>query len=255
MFSVLKRSAKKLVTSIGFDVVRVSNSNRSPSFPRDFAEDDIEICSKVNPFTMTGYKGIHATCAAVKYVTKNRIPGAIVECGVWKGGSMMAAAYTLLKLGETSRDIFLFDTFEGMTEGSDVDVDWLGRRASLRHAHYKRLGKKWAHGPLEEVKATLCGVGYNNDRIHFVKGKVEDTIPAEAPDTISFLRLDTDFYQSTRHELVHLFPRLSPGGILTVDDYGSWKGARQATDEYIEENNLKIFLSRIDSAARVAVKL
>jgi O-methyltransferase len=84
---------------------------------------------------------------------------------------------------------------------------------------------------------------------------VEDTIPNNIPEKIAILRLDTDWYESTRHELVHLFPRLSPYGVLIIDDYGCWQGAKKAVDEYISENNLRIFLSRIDSTGRIAIKL
>ncbi|HBZ72664.1 MAG TPA: hypothetical protein DEP35_24200 [Deltaproteobacteria bacterium] len=102
----------------------------------------------------------------------------------------------------------------------------------------------------------MYGVGYPEDKIHFIKGRVEETIPAQAPETIAFFRLDTCFYESTRHELIHLFPRLAHGGLFTIDDYGVWKGARLAADEYIAQNRLKIFLSRVDShGARIAVKL
>lgn len=256
MLSALKGVGKKLIRSMGYDVMRYPPPVDSrPSFPPDFTDDEVEMCLKVNQFTLASPLGIRATCAAVEYVVKNKRPGAIVECGVWKGGSMMAAAYTLLKLRDTSYELFLFDTFEGMTEPSDVDIDYWGNRASDLLARYQKSHPIWARGPLEEVKEALYSVGYDNDRIHFIKGRVEDTIPAEAPDTISLLRLDTDFYQSTRHELVHLYPRLSPGGILILDDYGHWRGARQAADEYIQENDLKIFLSRIDNSARIAVKL
>src|ERR1051325_10354963 len=87
-----------------------------------------------------------------------------------------------------------------------------------------------------------------------LEGTVEETIPAQAPERIALLRLDTDWYESTRHELVHLYPRLVPGGVLIIDDYGHWEGARKAVDEYIAQNNLRLFLNRIDYAGRLAIK-
>jgi hypothetical protein len=86
-------------------------------------------------------------------------------------------------------------------------------------------------------------------------GKVEDTIPADIPEKIALLRLDTDWYESTKHELIHLFPRLQKGGVLIIDDYGFWKGARKAVDEYFAENNIQILLNRIDDTGRMAIKL
>ena len=91
-------------------------------------------------------------------------------------------------------------------------------------------------------------------RIHFIRGRVEDTIPAQAPARIALLRLDTDFYESTKHELIHLFPRLVPNGVLILDDYGHWQGARKAVDEYFEDNPCRILLNRIDFAARIGIK-
>jgi O-methyltransferase len=97
--------------------------------------------------------------------------------------------------------------------------------------------------------------GYPRERIHFVKGMVEDTLPQEAPEQVALLRLDTDFYKSTKHELVHLYPRISRGGILILDDYGVFRGAQQATDEYFRECDVEMFLTRVDEAVRLGVKL
>jgi O-methyltransferase len=100
----------------------------------------------------------------------------------------------------------------------------------------------------------MYSTGYDMGRIHFVKGKVEDTIPNGAPSRIAILRLDTDWYESTRHELENLYPRLSPRGVLIIDDYGHWAGCRQAVDEYIHSNKIKLLLNRVDYTGRVAVK-
>jgi O-methyltransferase len=255
MLAELKRAAKRAVRAAGIDVVRYPPVQPPPTFPQDFTEDDIALCTKVQPFTVAGCIAIQTTATAVEYIVKNDIPGAIVECGVWRGGMMMAAADTLLKLGDTGRDIFLYDTFEGMPEPTDADVSFWGTRPSEYAEESRSLGKKWLHGSLEDVTSALYSVGYPRDKIHFVKGRVEDTIPRVAPERISFLRLDTCFYESTRHELVHLFPRLSPGGVLHIDDYGVWKGSRQAADEYTRQNQLNLFLTRIDHhGARIAIK-
>ena len=85
--------------------------------------------------------------------------------------------------------------------------------------------------------------------INFVRGKVEDTIPKNMPEKIALLRLDTDWYESTYHELKYLFPLLSKNGVLIIDDYGHWKGAKKAVDQYFGENNIQIFLKKIPSKA------
>ena len=107
---------------------------------------------------------------------------------------------------------------------------------------------------LDNVKNSMGSTGYPQDKMIFVEGAVEDTIPGDIPDEIALLRLDTDFYKSTYHELSHLFPKLSPNGVLIIDDYGYWKGSREATDQYFTENNIEILLHRIDPSCRVAVK-
>jgi hypothetical protein len=109
-------------------------------------------------------------------------------------------------------------------------------------------------GSLEEVKRNLYSTGYPKDKLHFIEGKVENTIPGFSPEEIALLRLDTDWYESTKHELVHLYPRLVQNGILIVDDYGHWKGSAKAVDEYIKEKNLCVYLNRIDYSGRLAVK-
>ncbi|TML68610.1 MAG: macrocin O-methyltransferase [Actinobacteria bacterium] len=210
------------------------------TFPADFDERDRELCLRVQPFTMTTPPRIYALARAVEYVVGNAVPGAMVECGVWRGGSMMAVALTLRRLGVDDRDLYLYDTFEGMTEPGDEDVRHTGERAvdlladPRAHAQYK------AAASLEEVREAVLGVGYPEARIHFVKGPVEQTLPERAPEGIALLRLDTDWYSSTKHELVHLYPRLAVGGALIVDDYAYWQGARRAVDEYIDKNHLSL---------------
>jgi hypothetical protein len=112
----------------------------------------------------------------------------------------------------------------------------------------------WCFSSIEEVKNNIATLNYPTEKVYFVKGKVEDTIPTTIPQKIAVLRLDTDWYESTKHELEHLFPLLVSGGVLIIDDYGHWEGARKAVDEYIEKNNLNILLNRIDYTGRIAIK-
>ncbi len=165
-----------------------------------------EIIARVRPYTMTSPERIASLCNAVEYIIRCNIPGDIVECGVWKGGSMMAAALTLLKCGEKQRKLRLFDTFEGMSAPTEKDqtrytgsqgvisaADLLARSDQSEHV--------WARSPLEEVRHNLSSVSYPDHQIEFVKGRVEDTLPTPTISQIALLRLDTDWYESTRHEL------------------------------------------------------
>lgn len=223
-------------------------------FPMDFEDADIELCLRVAPYTMTTPARIYSLVRAVEYVSARAVPGAFVECGVWRGGSMMAVALTLLRLGVTDRDLYLYDTFTGMTAPTDEDVRRSGERAADLLAEESRSSDIWAIAAIDDVREAVLSVGYPEERIHFVQGPVEDTLPANAPEAIALLRLDTDWYSSTKHELVHLFPRLTSGGVLILDDYGYWQGARRAVDEYLAENGLRLLLNRIDNTARIALK-
>ncbi len=145
-----------------------------------------------------------------------------------------------------------------MTEPEQVDVSFEGEDASEIQQQFKLPGDRgssWCRAELDDVQSVVLGLGYDISRIHFVKGRVEDTIPKAAPKRVSLLRLDTGWYASTKHELVTSFPRLSPGGILIIDDYGHWQGARKAVDEYLVDYDVPIFLSRIDYTGRIGVKL
>jgi hypothetical protein len=194
------------------------------------------------PYTMTGAERLQALEDAVRHVVARGIPGALCECGVWRGGSVLAMALTLRDCGEESRELWLYDTFAGMTEPDERD----GPEAA-------RLGGELAVG-LEEVRATLLSSGYPHERFHFVAGPVEETLPGRSPGPLALLRLDTDWYASTRHELEHLYPLLAPGGVLIVDDYGHWEGAARAVDEYFAAHPPRPLLARIDYTCRMAVK-
>ena len=229
---------------------------RLDGFPADFEERHIEIIKKVSPYTLTSAKKIYSLIESVRYVLKNNIQGALVECGVYRGGSMMTIALTLMEEGVMDKDLYLFDTYEGMPAPDERDVDIWGKSATKTFAKRKisHVSSKWTNASLEDVKKAMALTGYPAQRIHFVKGLVENTIPEESPESIALLRLDTDWYQSTMHELTHLYPRLSSRGIVIVDDYGHYKGARQAVDEYFHKNNKVPFLNRIDYSGRLLIK-
>jgi len=250
VFWRLEREARRALRYAGYELVR-GGANRisdQPAWVRD-------IIAQVQPFTITTPERITALCNAVEYVSKCGIPGNIVECGVWRGGSMMAAALSLMHLGDTSRILMLFDTFDGMTPPSDLDRDSNTRfSATELLAVSPRTSRNWAVSPIQEVRGNLAKTAYPTQNIDLVKGPVEETIPGFAPDRIAILRLDTDWHASTKHELIHLYPRLASGGVLIIDDYGDWEGARKAVDDYIDEQGLKVLLVRIDRAARIAVK-
>ena len=255
--SLAMRALRRLFRSFGMEInpVETRRAAEWPEFPD--VEPWVEaIIKKVRPFTMTSAERISTLCHAVRYVTKHNIPGDIVECGVWRGGSMMAAALSLQADQDLSRTLHLFDTFSGMPPPSDVDRTVAsGRLASSLLEEADRSSLIWACASIDDVRANMAATNYPAERVRFIGGRVEDTIPSAAPERIAILRLDTDWYESTKHELMHLYPKLSIGGILIIDDYGYWEGARKAVDEYMRQEELVIFLQRIDITGRIAVKI
>jgi O-methyltransferase len=222
---------------------------------------DRSVIDQVRPYTMTSSERLVATMDGVDYVTRRGIPGAFAECGVWRGGSVLAMILTLQRLGVQDRDLYLYDTFEGMTAPSEHDTSQFDEPALDTWSRATAGGRRaWDYFfqpdefGLESVKGLLLGTGYPAERIHFEVGPVEQTLPEQAPDEIALLRLDTDWYESTRHELVHLYPRLADGGVLIIDDYGHWEGCRRAVDEYFSQLAPALLLGRIDYTGRLAIK-
>lgn len=252
----MKSKVKWVTRVIGHGILR--RMKYYEMFLPDLTEEDVRTMREVRPFTMTSPERIYAVLNGIRYVVTNNIPGDIVECGVWKGGSMMTAAKALLQLGVKDRTIHLFDTFAGMTPPTREDVTHFEPRTADRSYEVHKTDEgvcRWAYAPLEEARRNLFSTGYPQEKFRFVVGPVEKTLADQSPEQISFLRLDTDFYDSTRAEMIHLFPRLSKGGVIIIDDYGHWQGARQAVDEYLAEHKIKLLLNRIDYSGRIGVKI
>ncbi len=219
----------------------------------DLEPEFLELYELCRGETMTSIERMYALYSATRYIVANGIAGDLVECGVWRGGSVMLMAHTLLRLGDTARTLWLYDTFRGMTAPEAADVQTMtGRSAQDVLAEAERSGPFWGIAARDAVERNLLGTGYPN--VRFVEGDVAITIPKNVPAKIALLRLDTDWYASTRHELEHLYPLIEPGGVLIVDDYGYWTGARKATDEYFASLGQHPLLHRIDYTGRMCVK-
>lgn len=245
----MKKLLKSLLNNFGFKIIRTTKDG----YP-DFDDQFWNIYLKSKEYSLTTIERMYALSQATHYVVTNNIEGAIVECGVWKGGSVMISALTLKNLG-AQKEIFLYDTFEGMSDPTEKDVSFNNESAYKNWDQIKSSNSIiLCYSALDEVKKNVFSTGYDEDKFHFIQGKVEDTIPAQIPEKISILRLDTDWYESTYHELVYLFPRLVKGGVLILDDYGYWKGAHEAADQYFKENNLSPLLQRIDRSGRIMIK-
>ena len=209
-----------------------------------------ELLRAVQPYTKTSQERLTAMVAALRHIEAAKIAGDIVECGVWRAGNIMLARRLC-----PDRLCWLYDTFEGMTEPTDVDMNRGGIKAMVSYSQTRKDGRKWAECSLEETRNYLSEFGVlDESKLRFVKGPVEETllVPANIPKAISLLRLDTDWHASTKIEMEVLYPRLKVGGVLIVDDYGHWQGARKAVDEYLGTYSQK--LEWIDYTAVCLVK-
>lgn len=238
-------TANEVAEKFGFRVSRIKPFVDVPDF-------DEETYRLVKPFTMTSRARVLELAASVRYLVRHNITGDFVECGVWRGGSVMTMLRTLADCRALDRQVHLFDTFEGMVRPGEQDG---AKEREIYDDQAKADGStNWCRSGIEEVKHNVAGCGYPLDHLTFVKGKVEETIPASAPAKIALLRLDTDWYESTKHELEQLYPRLVSGGVLIIDDYGTWQGAYKAVNEYFSKLGQRFYLHKIDEAGRLVIK-
>lgn len=226
-----------------------------PAEDADFAP----IWERCRPYTMTSVQRGLALFRAVRYICENNIAGDFIECGVWRGGSSMIAMSALRHFGVTDRRVFLFDTFQGMTEPSHADVDVAGNTAAeIMKEQVGRPDGILCIASLDEVKANVAKVGYPVHLVEYVAGDIRKTAREFQCRPIALLRLDTDFYDSTKVEMEEFYPHLVSHGVLLVDDYGHWAGARRAIEEY-SQNERSIgrhfpMLSIIDYTGRIGTK-
>jgi O-methyltransferase len=223
----------------------------------DLEPEFMALLPVVRQYTMGTVERLHALWQQVGYVCDAKLEGDIVECGVWRGGSMMLAALELVRRETVDRRLWLYDTFAGLPRPDPIDVDVLGNRAvDGWEAHTLPGGQTlWAYADEADVRRNMALTGYPEQRMRFVPGLVEETIPATAPQRISLLRIDTDWYASYRHVLRNLYDRVVPGGVLIFDDYGHFGGARKAVDEFRAGRRIVSPLMRADYSCRIMLKL
>jgi len=206
---------------------------------------------------MTSRGRLWALIRAVRYLEANGVPGDFVECGVWRGGSVMTMAATLLEQGNPSRKLWLYDTYSGMTPPTQADVasdSGVSAQALLDATPIDDGNNVWCVASLDDVRENVLGTGYPAQQVEFVVGPVEETLLDTAPEAIALLRLDTDWYESTRASLEHLYPKLVRGGVCILDDYGHWQGARKAVDEYFASMGSPPLMMPIDYSGRIFTK-
>lgn len=224
--SLIRQVAERYLRSQGLKAVGLS---KAPAMLHP------DVWDQVRAHTMTDSARVDALYEAVRQIAEQAIPGDLVECGVYKGGCSMTMALALSSVDKADRTLWLYDTFAGMTRPTSHDVrihDGKDAMPRFEELATSASTSSWCAADLDTVRANMRSTGYPDTHLRFIVGPVEETLQNSAPDRIAVLRLDTDWYESTKVELETLVPRLSPGGVLIIDDYNHWSGARRAVDEY-----------------------
>jgi O-methyltransferase len=210
-------------------------------------KEEAEKCKliyRVMPYSLVGSLGLAQTYDAVKEVIKNNIEGGFVECGVAQGGSSALIALVAFKGNgnEEGRKLFLFDSFEGLPD--PTEDDFLEKEKSAGD-FIRPLEKGSCLGTHEQVENLFLNkLGIEQENIEMVKGWFEDTLPGakERINNISLLRIDADWYESTKCCLENLYDKVSDNGIIIIDDYGTCHGAKKALDEFLSKRELNVKL-------------
>tara|TARA_B100000780_G_scaffold171077_1_gene119754 strand:- start:119 stop:889 length:771 start_codon:yes stop_codon:yes gene_type:complete len=247
---IIKKFIQKILKKFGYRLHQTINDEIN-----QFTQEDRKILNLYSKFTMTTDYRMSMLLKSFHHIKDNNIEGDFVECGVWQGGNLMILNH-LNNLYNTSRNIYAFDTFQGMTEPTASDINHEGVKAKINFDKLKNKENfsNWSNCSIDIVKNNFIKKNLNPNDIKFIQGKVENTLldVNNLPKKISILRLDTDFYESTKIELEILYPLLSKNGVLIIDDYGDWLGAKKAVDEYFTDT--KTWLHFIDHGARVHIK-
>jgi len=255
---MLKKIVRKTLNSMGVDIVKIRKKPKV-RIPVEIGREEQEIVSHIqkNKLSMVSQERLWATLMACKHVINNNIDGDFVECGVWRGGNSLLAASIFRMYGSDKR-VYLFDTFAGMTEPTEEDKRIFKEQSVMDVFKESQRGSynDWCYASIEDVQNSFLQSGLLTEGVRFIKGDVGQTLEVSdnIPEKISVLRLDTDFYESTKKELEVLYPRLSVGGVLIIDDYGTWAGSKKATDEYFANAGKRPFLQYTDRTGRAAVK-
>lgn len=196
------------------------------------------IFNKVKDLTLLQYERIECNIKSIDYIINNNIDGDIVEAGVYKGGSILSMILRLEERHILNRQIHLYDTFNGMTESSEYDIDLNNIKAKDAIDDYL------CKCDLDSVKNNIKNnSAYPSNLIQYHVGDILKT--KFIPEKISILRLDTDWYESTKFELDNFFDKVSIGGVIMVDDYGHWNGCKKAVDEFLLKHP-EIEIEKID---------
>lgn len=276
--SFIGHSINKVLYVFGRELRKVKKRQKGvPTFYDDYnhaigydlESEANEGIALVRKNTMLPYVNLLTLYEQVVYCENNGIEGDFVECGVWKGGATGLMAYTNLKKGKKRRDIHLFDAFtEICAPDAEVDGDRaveeiktaLGTKAKVSGelqpmtGLYDRFG---GPGTIEDNKTLLEEViRYPKEKIHYHVGWFQDTMPEASKQIgkIAILRLDGDWYASTKICLDYLYDKVVDGGFIIIDDYGAYDGCKKAVDEFLANRNINVFINYSSESCRYWIK-
>ncbi|MBI4947284.1 MAG: class I SAM-dependent methyltransferase [Bacteroidetes bacterium] len=267
---MIKSSIRVMAKAFGFEIRRFKKV--IPQKENSYMGFDLEVeaysnIELIRPYTMLTYPRLVTLFQQVVFCERNKIEGCFVECGTWKGGAVGLMALANLKNNTIRRHIHLFDSFEGIPEPDEL-VDGARALNEVRSVKGETKGRLVAVKNLYETFADGIGtleinkklmeevIGYDKSFLHYHKGWFQDTVPKDALTVgkIAILRLDGDWYASTKVCLDHLFDNVVSGGFVIIDDYGTYEGCKKAVDEFMQSKNIKSFLIHIDASARYFIK-
>ena len=217
----------------------------------EISEENKILINSIGDYSLTPLVRRWNLIKSLHYINQNKLEGDIVECGIWRGGNLfLAKKIQDLYYKNIKRTFYGYDTFEGMPEPSVYD----GEKVVKIYKNFLKKGERWTEASLDDVENSIKKLFLSLDDFNLVKGKVEDTLinKKNLPSKISLLRLDTDFYESTKVELEILYPLLVQKGVLIIDDYGDFIGCRKAVDDYFFNKN--VLMISIDKSCRIIIK-
>jgi O-methyltransferase len=265
MKKIIKENIVSLLKKFNLEVREINKG--SQVIPLEFNQNDIDVFDYVveHELTMVSKARLISTMIACKHAVLAEINGAFVETGVWRGGVALAAKM-IFENYKSKKEVYLFDTFQGMTRSpTEIDVKnrarqmWKKNPVKRFNENLKKNQSDWAFASIEDVRSNFINAKVDLKGVNFIKGDVVETLKLNEniPNNICVLRLDTNFYESTKMEIETLYPRLELGGSLLLDDYGSWEGSKKATDDYLNSlsNKKRPLMSFVDAAGRSLIKV
>lgn len=187
-------------------------------------------------YSMIGHLRLDNVRFCVESVLRHAVPGDFMECGAWRGGAAMFMRGILKAYGVGDRQVWVADSFEGLPKPKNTEDGW-----DLTNLDYLKVS-------LEQVQANFARFDLLDDQVRFLKGWFNETLPTAPVEKLAVLRLDGDMYHSTMDTLQAMYPKVSRGGFVIVDDYHSWPACKQAVDDYLQQNGLTPEIQRIDWA-------